>query len=117
MLLRLLALAFRGYPFFSGFYVKNGSEVKMSGLWRVSASLEHVGDARRIHYKVDKVSEYAYPALGTILFWCKGACEELLSDLEKKQADKKDLEYIKREIEFLDEVQADWEKRHKKRVE
>ena len=86
----------------------------MSGLWHITASLEHVEDARRVHYSVDKVSEYAYPALGTILFWCKGACEELLSDLEEKQADEKDLVYIKREIEFLNEMQTDWEANHKK---
>jgi hypothetical protein len=66
----------------------------MSGLWHISAHLEHVGDMRRINYRVEKVSEYAYPTLGTVLFWCKTACEELLSDLEKKQADEKDLERI-----------------------
>jgi hypothetical protein len=86
----------------------------MSDLWRISAHLEHVEDARRINYRMDKVSEYAYPTLGTILFWCKAACEELLSDLEKKQAGEKDLEYVKREIEFLDGNQADWETKHKK---
>jgi len=86
----------------------------MSGLWRVSAHLEHVEDVRRINYRVDKVSEYAYPTLGTIFFWCKAACEELLEDLEKKQTDEKDLEYVKKEIEFLKENQADWEAKHKK---
>ncbi len=86
----------------------------MSGLWRISAHLEHAGKARRINYRVDKVSEYAYPSLGTILFWCKTACEELLSDLEKKQADEKDVEFVKREIAFLEGNQADWEANHKK---
>jgi hypothetical protein len=50
----------------------------MSGLWQISASLEHVRDARRAHYSVDKGSENAYTALGTILFWCKIACNKLL---------------------------------------
>ena len=86
----------------------------MSGLWRITAHLEHVGDARMIHYKVGKVSEYAYPTLGTVLFWCKTACEELLSDLERKQADEKDLDYVKKEIEFLDGNQEDWESKHEK---
>ncbi len=86
----------------------------MSGLWHISAHLEHVGEARRINYKVDKVSEYAYPTLGTVLFWCKTACEELLSDLEKKQADEKDVEYVKKEIEFLEGKQAEWEAKHEK---
>jgi len=63
---------------------------------------------------VDGVSEYAYPSLGTVLFWCKVACEELLSDMEKKQADEKDVEFVKREIEFLEGTQADWEVKHKK---
>jgi hypothetical protein len=79
----------------------------MSDLWHISAHLEHVEDARRIHYRVNKVSEYAYPTLGTILFWCKTACEELLSDLDKKQADEKDLEYVKREIDFLEGTHAE----------
>jgi hypothetical protein len=86
----------------------------VSGLWRVSAHLEHVGDARRVNYRVDKVSEYAYPALGTIFFWCKTACDSLLADLEKKQADEKDLEYVRKEIEFLEGKQAEWEAKHKK---
>ena len=86
----------------------------MSGLWRVSASLEHAGEVKMIHYRLDKVSEYAYPSLGTALFWCKTACEELLVELEKKQADEKDVEYVKREIEFLDASQASWESNHKK---
>ena len=63
---------------------------------------------------MDGVSEYAYPSLGTVLFWCKTACEELLSDLEKKQADMKDVEFVKREIEFLERTHADWEVKHKK---
>jgi hypothetical protein len=68
----------------------------------------------RINYTVDGVSEYAYPSLGTMLFWCKAACEKLLSDLEKKQVDMKDVEFVKREIEFLEKTQADWEVKHKK---
>jgi hypothetical protein len=86
----------------------------VSGLWRISAHLEHAGEARRINYRVDGVSEYAYPSLGTVLFWCKVACEELLSDMEKKQADEKDVELVKKEIEFLAGTQADWEVKHKK---
>jgi hypothetical protein len=86
----------------------------VSGLWYISAHLERTGEARRINYKVDSVSEYAYPSLGTVLFWCKTACEELLSDLEKTQADEKDMEFVKREIKFLEENQADWEVKHKK---
>ena len=86
----------------------------MSGLWRISAHLERAEEARRLNYKLDKVSEYAYPSLGTILFWCKTACEELLSDLEKEKADEKNVEHVKREIEFLDENQLDWEAKHKK---
>jgi hypothetical protein len=86
----------------------------VSGLWHISAHLERAGEARRINYKVDDVSEYAYPSLGTVLFWCKTACEKLLSDLEKKQADEKDMEFVKREIKFLEENQANWEVKHKK---
>jgi hypothetical protein len=86
----------------------------MSGLWRISAHLEHMGDARIVHYRMDSVSEYAYPALGTALFWCKAACEELLSNLEKKQANGKDVVFVRREIEFLEEIQVDWEAKHKK---
>ena len=86
----------------------------MSGLWRISAHLERAGETKRINYTVDGVSEYADPSLDTGLFWCKTACEELLSELEKKQADIKDVEFVKREIEFLERTQADWEVKHKK---
>jgi hypothetical protein len=75
--------------------------------------LEHIGDARKMQYSVDKRSEYAYPPLGITLFWCKRTCEELLTDLDKKQADEKDSVSIKREIEFLNGVQADWKANHK----
>jgi hypothetical protein len=67
-----------------------------------------------IHYRVDRVSDYAYPSLGTVLFWCKAACEELLKELEKQQADEKDVEYVKRELAFFDASQAGWESNHKK---
>jgi hypothetical protein len=86
----------------------------MSGLWRVTANLERVGDVRMIHYRVSKVSDFAYPTFGTVLFWCKAACEKLLSDLQRKQAHEKDMEYVKREIEFLEGTQADWEAERKK---
>jgi hypothetical protein len=56
----------------------------MSGLWRIRAHLEHSGDAKIVHYPMAGVSEDAYPGLGTVLFWCKTACEELLSDLKKR---------------------------------
>jgi len=67
-----------------------------------------------IHYRVGKVSDFAYPTFDIVLFWCKAACDELLSDLQRKQADEKDLEYVKREIEFLEGTQADWESKRKK---
>jgi hypothetical protein len=86
----------------------------MSGLWRISAHFERTGDARIVNYRMDGVSEYAYPGLGTVLFWCKTACKELLSDLEKRQADGKDVEFGKSEIKFLEETRADWEAKHKK---
>jgi hypothetical protein len=86
----------------------------MSELWHISASLEHIGTARNMHYSADKGSECAYPALGTTLFWFKDPCEELFTDLEKKQADKKDFVYIKREIEFLNVSQTDREANHKR---
>jgi len=73
----------------------------MSVLRQIIASLEHVRDARRAHHNVDKGSENAYTALGTILFWCRIACNKLLPDLEKKQNDEKDLAYVRREIESL----------------
>ena len=85
----------------------------MTGLWRVSAHLDRVGDVRMIHYRVDKVSEYAFPTLGTVLFWCKAACEELLGELEEKKAGEKDVEYVKSELMFLDATQARWESTRK----
>lgn len=86
----------------------------MSELWHISASLEHIGDTRKMRYSADEGSECAYPALGTTLFWCKDPFEELFIDLEKKQADEKDLVDIKRIIEFLNVSQTDREANHKK---
>jgi len=86
----------------------------MSGLWHISAHLELVRDARRIHYKVKTVSEYAYPSLDNILYWCKIACEKLLSDLEQRKAMEKDIAHVKREIEFLESNQSEWKAKNKK---
>ena len=87
----------------------------MTNLWSIMAELEFDGDVRSIHYKIDRVQEYAYPTLDIILFWCKDACERLLSELKDKKADKRDLEYVEKEIEFLNMDQVDWEAKHKKK--
>jgi len=86
----------------------------MSGLWHISAYLEIFGDKRIVNYRVNRVSKYAYPTLGTILFWCKDACEKLLSDLQEKEAGEKDIEYVKKEIAFLSENQISWKNRRGK---
>jgi len=87
----------------------------MTNLWSIRAELEFDGDVRRIHYKIDRVREYAYPTLGTIFFWCKDACEKLLSELKEKKVGKSDLEYVEKEIEFLNGNQVAWEAKHKKK--
>ena len=85
----------------------------MTNLWSIRAKLEFDGDVRRIHYKIDRAQECAYPTLGTIFFWCKDACEELLSELKEKKADKREVEYVEKEIEFLNGNQIDWGAKHK----
>jgi hypothetical protein len=37
----------------------------MSGLWCIRAHFERSGDARNVSYRMDGVSEYAYPGLGS----------------------------------------------------
>ena len=86
----------------------------MSNLWNIEAELKFDGHVRRIHYKIGRVREYAYPSLDTIFLWCKVACEKLLSELKDKRADDRDLEYVEREIMFLNEYQVDWITKHKK---
>lgn len=80
----------------------------MSDIWYISAELEHVGKRRIILYKMEKAQEYASPNLGDILFWCREPCERLLEDLETKKVDAKDIEFVKKEIEFLKEIEEKW---------
>ena len=87
----------------------------MTNLWNIRAELKSDGHVRRVHYKIGRVREYAFPSFDTILFWCKDACEQLLSELKEKEADKRDLEYVEREIMFLNEYQVAWEANHKKK--
>jgi hypothetical protein len=88
----------------------------MTNLWNIKAELKFDGHVRRIHYKIDSVREFAYPSFDTIFFWCKDACEKLLSELKEKRADERDLEYVEKEIAFLHEYQVDWKAKHEKKV-
>jgi len=88
----------------------------MTNLWSIRAELKFDGHVRRVHYKINRVREYAYPSLDIIFLWCRDACEKLLSELEAKKADERDLEYVKNEIEFLKGYQADWKAKHEKKV-
>ena len=86
----------------------------MTNLWDIRAELKFDGHVRRIHYTMDRLREFAYPSLDTIFLWCKDACEKLLSELKDKKADERDLEYVEKEIQFLNEYQVDWITKHKK---
>jgi hypothetical protein len=88
----------------------------MTNLWDIRAELKSDGHVRRIYYKIGRAREYAFPSFKTILFWCKDACEKLLSELKEHKADEKDLEYVEKEITFLNEYKANWENKHKKKV-
>ncbi len=89
----------------------------MSNLWDIKAELKFDGHMRRIHYKIDRLREFAYPSLDIIFLWCKDACEKLLSELKEKKVDEGDLEYVEKEIDFLNDCQIDWITKHKKKVE
>ena len=86
----------------------------MSDIWYISAELEHVLERRIILYKMDEAQEYARPSLGDILLWCRDPCERLLKDLETKKADAKDIEFVRKEIEFLKEIEERWRTLYKK---
>jgi len=88
----------------------------MSNLWSIKAELKFDGNVRRVHYKIERAREYAYPSLDTIFFWCKDACEKLLLELKEKKAEEEDLEYVEKEIEFLNGYQADWKAKHQKKI-
>jgi hypothetical protein len=90
-------------------------ENEMTNLWRIRAELKFDGHVRRVHYKIESVREYAYPSLDIIFSWCKDACEKLLPELKEKKADEKDLEYVEKEIEFLNGYQVDWKANHEKK--
>jgi len=85
----------------------------MSDVWYISAELKHVMERRIIIYKMDE-AQSARPNLGDILLWCRDPCERLLKDLEMKKADAKDIEFVKKEIEFLKEVEKSWRTQYKK---
>ena len=87
----------------------------MANLWSIKAELKSDGVVRRVHYKMERVRECAYPSLDSIFLWCKDACETLLSELKEKEADQKDLEHVKKEIVFLKTCQADLKAKHKNR--
>ena len=80
----------------------------MTNLWSIRAELKFDGYVRKVHYRLDRVLEYAYPSLDTVFSWCKDACEKLLLELKAKKADEKDLECVEKEIESLSGCQVDW---------
>lgn len=85
----------------------------MSDIWYISADLWHPeveqGEKlREIVYKMDEAQEYAEPNLGNVLLWCRDACETLISKLEKEKADTKDIEFVKKEIEFIKQAEDRW---------
>ena len=86
----------------------------ISDIWYISAELEYVGETRIIIYEMDKAQEYARPNLGDILLWCRDPCERLLKDLETKKANAKDIEFVRKEIDFLKEIEEKWRTRYKK---
>lgn len=88
----------------------------MTNLWSIRAELKFDGHVRRVHYKINRVKEYAYPSLDIIFLWCKDACEKLLLELKENEANEKDLEYVEKEIVFLNEYQADWKAKHEKKL-
>jgi len=45
---------------------------------------------------------------------CREECRYLLEDLHGRKADKEDIEYVKRELELLKELEDRWSTEHKK---
>jgi hypothetical protein len=88
----------------------------MTNLWNISAELRFDGTVRRVHYKIERVRDYAYPSLDVIFLWCSDACEKLFLELKETKADEKDIECVEKEIEFLNECQVDWKTKHEQKV-
>ena len=86
----------------------------MSDIWYINAGLEHVIERRIVIYEMDVAEKRARPNLGDILLWCRDPCERLLEDLKTKKANAKDIEFVKKEIEFLKETEKNWRTQHKK---
>jgi len=86
----------------------------MSDIWYISARLDHQLGHKRVNYKMDDAQEYAEPPLGAILLWLIDPLKMLAKDLEKKKADAKDIQYVKWEIEFVEEMKKKWETECKK---
>ena len=64
--------------------------------------------------ETSRAQERARPKLGDILLWRRDPCERLLKDLKTKKADTKEIEFVKKEIEFLEEIEEKWRTQHKK---
>jgi len=88
----------------------------MSEYWNITASLEKVWNRRIILYTMHEinVAKQASPNLGDILFYCQDECRLLFEDLQGRKADKKNLEYVRRELELLKEFGDKWKTEHKK---
>jgi len=86
----------------------------MSDIWYISARLDHQLGHRLVYYKMDEAQEYAEPPLGAILLWLVDPLKMLAKNLEKKKADTKDIQRVKKEIEFVEEMKKKWEAESKK---
>jgi len=86
----------------------------MTDIWYISAELKHVAERRIIIYKMDKAEKNARANLGDMLLWCRDPCEQLLKDLETKKANARDTEFVKKEIDFLKEIENKWRTQYKK---
>lgn len=86
----------------------------MSDIWNISARLDHQLGHRIVNYKMDDAQEYAEPSLGAILLWLVDPLKMLAKNLEKKKANAKDIQRVKKEIEFVEEMKKKWETECKK---
>jgi hypothetical protein len=80
----------------------------------VDAEIVCVEDKRIVIYDIRRTLKNSNPNLGDILFWLNMNCERLLKNLQRQNADTKDIEYLKNESDFLKQAETEWRVTHRR---
>jgi hypothetical protein len=78
-------------------------------VWGFVAELKKVIDQRVIVYDLDEAEPESWLNLKNVMGVCQDACETLL----KNTTEKRDRDYINKEIDFIKHAQKKWKEEYK----